>query len=176
MALTDAAIKKAKATDKLQKLSDGAGLQLHIAATGSKLWRLAYRFEGKQKTMALGAYPAVSLSDARVSAGEARKLLSKGVDPMAQKASDKQATGVANQNSFEAVARQWLAVWGPAKSPRHAEYVMRRLEADIFPVIGKRPITSIEAPELVRMAELIEKRGALDIAKRSLQTTSPIFG
>ena len=176
MALTDAAIKKAKATDKLQKLSDGAGLQLHIAATGSKLWRLAYRFEGKQKTMALGAYPAVSLSDVRVSAGEARKLLSKGIDPMAQKASDKQAAGVANANSFEAVARQWWAVWGPAKSPRHAAYVLRRLEADVFPVIGKRPIASIEAPELVRMAELIEKRGALDIAKRSLQTTSQIFG
>lgn len=176
MALTDAAIKKAKATDKLQKLSDGAGLQLHIAATGSKLWRMAYRYEAKQKTMALGAYPAVSLSGARVSAGEARKLLSKGVDPMAQKASDKHAAGVANANSFEAVARQWWAVWGPAKSPRHAGYVMRRLEADIFPVIGKRPITSIEAPELVRMAELIEKRGALDIAKRSLQTTKQIFG
>ena len=176
MALTDTAIKKAKATDKLQKLSDGAGLQLHIAVTGSKLWRLAYRFEGKQKAMALGAYPAVGLSAARALAGDARKVLGAGVDPMAQKAEDKKAAGEANANSFEAVARQWWTVWGPAKSPRHAEYVMRRLEADIFPVIGKRPIALIEAPELVRMAEMIEKRGALDIAKRSLQTTKQIFG
>ena len=179
MALTDTAIKTAKATDKLQKLSDGGGLQLHIAAIGSKsskLWRLAYRFEDKQKTLALGAYPAVSLSASRALAADARKLLGAGIDPMAQKAADKKAAGVANANSFEAVARQWWAVWGPAKSPRHAQYVMRRLEADIFPVIGKRPIASIEAPELVRMAELIEKRGALDIAKRSLQTTKQIFG
>ena len=94
MALTDTEIKKAKPTDKLQKLSDGAGLQLHIPPTGakltsSKLWRLAYRFDGKQKTMALGAYPAVSLADVRELCRTMRALLATGVDPMAQKKIDK---------------------------------------------------------------------------------------
>ena len=175
MALTDTEIKKAKPTDKLQKLSDGAGLQLHIPSTGAKLWRLAYRFEGKQKTMALGAYPAVSLADVRELCRTMRALLATGVDPMAQKKIDKQVKATSNENTFEAIARDWWAHWKATRSESHTQYVIRRLEADVFPALGARPIADIKARELVLMAQKIESRGAVDIAKRSLQTCGQIF-
>lgn len=176
MALTDTAIKKAQATDKLQKLSDGAGLQLHIAPTGSKLWRWAYRFDGKQKTMALGAYPAISLAQARELREAARKVLATKIDPMAQKKSDKQAKDSSNANTFEAVAREWWEHWRAGRtSTSHVDQTMRRLVADVFPMIGSRPVADIEAPEMVMMAKAIEARGATDLAKRSLQTCSQIF-
>ncbi len=176
MALTDTAIKKAQPTDKLQKLSDGGGLQLHIVPTGGKLWRWAYRFQGKQKTMPLGIYPATSLAQARELHREGVKLLATGVDPMAQKKADKVAKAVANENNFEAVAREWWAHWKHARtSDHHVDQTLRRLVADVFPAIGTRPITEIEAPELVAMAKEIEKRGAAELAKRSLQVCSMIF-
>ena len=176
MALTDTTIKKAQATDKLQKLSDGAGLQLHIVPTGSKLWRWAYRFQGKQKTMPLGAYPATSLSEVRELHRAGVKMLATGVDPMAQKKADKVAQAVANENNFEAVAREWWAHWKHARtSDHHVDQTLRRLVADVFPAIGTRPIAEIEAPELVAMAKEIEKRGAGELAKRSLQVCSMIF-
>jgi integrase len=175
MALTDTAIRKAQPSDKLQKLSDGGGLQLHIATTGGKLWRWAYRFDGKQKTMALGVYPDVTLSQARERRDAARKLLASGVDPMAQKKADKQATACANENTFEAVARQWWDHWKSIRSDSHTGYVIRRLEADVFPAIGKRPIAAIDARELVAMVKRVEARGALDIAKRILQTSAQVF-
>ncbi len=176
MALTDTAIKKAQATDKLQKLSDSAGLQLHIPSTGSKLWRWAYRFDGKQKTMALGAYPAVSLAQARELREAARKLLATNVDPMAQKKLDKQVKDSSNANTFESVAREWWEHWRAGRSSTsHVDQTMRRLIADVFPMIGTRPMMNIEAPEMVMMAKAIESRGATDVAKRSLQTCSQIF-
>jgi integrase len=175
MALTDTEIKKAKPTTKLQKLSDGAGLQLHIPTTGAKLWRLAYRFEGKQKTMALGAYPAVSLADVRELCRTVRALLATGVDPMAQKKIDKQVKAGSNENTFEVIARDWWAHWMTTRSESHTQYVIRRLEADVFPALGTRPISEIKARELVLMAQKIESRGAVDIAKRSLQTCGQIF-
>jgi integrase len=175
MALSDSQIKKAKPTDKLQKLADGGGLQLHVAATGGKLWRLAYRFDGKQKTLALGAYPAVSLANARDARDTARKLLAAGADPMAQKKAVKLAKQAASEHSFETVARQWFDHWKSSKSLRHTVYVMARLEADVFPAIGSRPVAAVEAPELVRMLKTVEARGALDIAKRCLQMCSQVF-
>ncbi|MDO9278296.1 MAG: tyrosine-type recombinase/integrase [Polaromonas sp.] len=175
MPLSDTQIKKVKATDKLQKLSDGGGLQLHVATTGGKLWRWAYRFDGKQKTMGLGTYPAVSLADARQARDDAKKLLSAGTDPMQARKGAKLARMAASAHSFESVARQWYAHWKGPKNARHADYVLARLEADVFPAIGARPIADIAAPELVRMVKAIEARGALDIAKRCLQMTGQIF-
>jgi integrase len=179
--LTDTTIRKAKASEKLQKLTDSGGLQLHIppstgdAGTASKLWRLAYRFEGKQKLMALGAYPHVSLAQARDGREVARKLLAQGVDPMQARHAAKARQEAASAHSFESVARAWHEHWKSARSDRHAQYVVTRLEADVFPAIGARPVASIEAPELVRMVKAIEARGALDIAKRCLQTCSQVF-
>ena len=168
MALTDIAIKSSKPRESAFKLSDGRGLQLHVTPQGSRLWRWAYRHEGKQKLMALGVYPDVSLAQARDKADLARKLLATGVDPMAARKSDKIARRLAVEDTFAAVGKA-------ARSDSHTVYVWRRLEADVFPAIGKRPVAEIEAPELVAMMKAIEKRGALDIAKRALQTCSQIF-
>lgn len=173
--LSDTAIRNAKARPSLQKISDGRGLQLHITPAGSKLWRMAYRFDGKQKTLALGTYPDVSLAQAREGADAARKLLAAGSDPMAARKSEKLARAFAVENTFAAVARLWHAQWKAERSDSHVIHVMRRLEADVFPAIGTRPIAEIEAPELVRLMKTIEKRGALDIAKRALQTCSQVF-
>lgn len=175
MALTDLSVRTAKAGPTLQKLSDGRGLQLHITPTGSKLWRWAYRYAGKQKLMALGIYPDISLAQARQAADAARKLLAVDVDPMAQRKVDKINRQQAADNTFKAVAMTWWDHWKSARSARHADYVIRRLQADIFPVLGERPIDEIQAPELVQMTKAIEKRGALDIAKRSLQTCGQVF-
>jgi integrase len=175
MALTDIAIKSSKPRESAYKLTDGRGLQLHITPQGSKLWRWAYRHEGKQKLMALGVYPDVSLAQARDKADLARKLLATGTDPMAARKSEKIARRLAVENTFAAVAKNWWESWKAARSDSHTVYVWRRLEADVFPAIGTRPIAEIEALELVAMMKTIEKRGALDIAKRSLQTCSQIF-
>lgn len=175
MALTDTAIRNSKPRDAAYKLSDGRGLQLHVTPQGSKLWRWAYRFDGKQKLMALGSYPDVSLALARDRCDLARKLLATGVDPMAQRKATKIARRLAVEDTFAAIAKKWWGSWKAARSESHTLYVWRRLEADVFPVIGSRPVAEIEVPELVLMMKKIEERGALDIAKRALQTCGQVF-
>jgi len=175
MPLTDTAIKKIKPGDKPVKLSDARGLYLMVNPVGSKLWRWKYRFLDKEKVMSLGAYPEVSLAQARDGMGAARKLLASGTDPMAKRASDKVAQQALAENSFQSVALRWWEHWHGAKSARHADDVMRRLKADVFPAIGARPVTEIHAHELVTMVQTISKRGALDIAKRALQTSGQVF-
>lgn len=175
MPLTDTAVKKAKAGPKPVKLSDGKGMYLLITPTGSKLWRWKFRVLGKEKVMALGAYPDVSLAQARDSLDAARKLLAVGQDPMAKRKADKLASLTAAENSFEAVARKWWAQWKPARSAQHAGQVMRRFEANVFPHIGARPVSQIQAPELVAMLKAIEARGVNDVAKRAHQTSSQVF-
>ena len=173
--LTVTAITKAKPTEKQYRLADERGLVLLVRANGSKLWQLRFRHEGKEKTASLGQYPDVSLSDARTKRDAMRKLVASGRDPVAVKRRQKEERIAQTENTFEAVAREWLEIWRPLKSPRHAEYVTRRLETDVFPAIGARPIADIEAPELVKMAKAIETRGAADLAKRSLQTVAQVF-
>jgi integrase len=175
LSLTDTAIKKAKPSDKPVKLSDGRGMYLLINPTGSKLWRWKYRVLGKEKLMPLGAYPDVSLAQAREGVDKARKILAAGGDPMAIRKADKVATRTSAGNSFETVARLWWAQWKPALSERHAEQVLRRFEANVFPQIGGRPVSEIQAPELVTMLKGIASRGVNDLAKRALQTTSQVF-
>lgn len=175
MFLSDAAVKKAKPGEKPVKLSDGKGLYLLVNPVGSKLWRWKYRFLGKEKIMALGAYPDVSLAQARDGVGAARKLLASGTDPMAQRAADKIAKQASAENSFQLVALLWWNHWHGTKSARHANDVMRRLKADVFPAIGARPVSEVQAHELVAMMQTISKRGALDIAKRALQTSGQVF-
>ena len=175
MPLTDTAIKKAKPGPSPAKLSDGKGMYLLVTESGSKLWRWKYRADGKEKVMALGSYPDVSLAQARDAMGTARKLLATGSDPMAQRKAGKLAKLSAAENSFQTVALLWWAQWRSAKSPRHADDVQKRLKADVFPAIGKRPVSDIQAPELVAMVKAIAGRGALDIAKRALQTSGQVF-
>ncbi|HQS33051.1 MAG: integrase [Polaromonas sp. 39-63-203] len=173
--LTDTAIKKAKPTEKPYKLTDERGLHLLIQTTGAKLWQLRYRHGGREKKASLGQYPDVGLSDAREKRDELRKIIAAGADPIATKRAERDATQAAEVNTFESVARAWWEHWRATRSDSHTGYVIRRLEADVFPAIGTRPISAIEAPELVAMAKAIEKRGALDIAKRALQTTGQVF-
>ncbi len=175
MPLTDTAIKKLKAGDKPVKVSDERGLYLLVNPSGSKLWRWKYRFDGKEKVLPVGQYPDISLAQAREAREDARKLLALGNDPMAQRKAKKIARRLAVEDTFAATAKKWWESWKAARSDSHTLYVWRRLEADIFPAIGARPITEIEAPELVAMMKKIEERGALDIAKRALQTCSQIF-
>ena len=162
MPLTDTAIKKAKPGDKPVKLSDGKGMYLLVNPTGSKLWRWKYRVLGKEKVMSLGAYPDVSLAQARDGLDKARKVLAAGDDPMAIRKADKVAKRAAAEDSFESVARMWWAHWKPARSEQHAGQVMRRFEADVFPHIGARPVAEVQAPELVAMLKAIEARGVND--------------
>jgi integrase len=173
--LTDKAVSLAKPRDKPYKLTDGNGLYLLINPSGSKLWRWKYRVSGKEKLMALGQYPVVSLRAARTRCNTERTKLADDIDPMVVRKAKVQAKKIAAENSFERIARAWFTGWHATKSPRHAEYVMRRLEADVFPAIGAKPIADIEPPQLVALVKAIEARGALDIAKRAHQTTAQIF-
>lgn len=177
MPLTDAQCRNAKcpAQRARARYADSHGLYLEVLPGGGKYWRLKYRFGGKEKRLGLGVYPTVSLARARQESEKSRALLAEGLDPSAARQDAKAASAAFAASSFEAVARAWHAQWKAARTDHHAEYVLRRLEADVFPQIGARPITEVTAPMLVRVAKLIEARGALDIAKRALQTCGQIF-
>lgn len=182
MALTDAACRNAKCPDgrARERYSDSGGLYLEVQppkADGSisKHWRWKYRFGGKEKRLALGSYPDVSLSKARSERDKARDVLKGGSDPVQAKKDAKLADAVRMGNTFEAVARTWFDHWKGPRSPRHAEYVIRRLEADVFSVLGAKPIVDITAPQLLAMAKKIEARGAQDIARRCWQTCGQVF-
>jgi integrase len=175
MPLTDVQCRNAKPAEKPIKISDGGGLFLLVQPTGGKLWRLAYRFAGKQKTLALGAYPIVSLKDARGRRDEAKELLARGIDPSEEKKAEKRRAKLAAENSFEAVAREWFDARRPGLAPSYASRIWSRLEGDIFPAIGQRPIAAIEPPELLETIRKIERRGAIILAKRTLQVCGQIF-
>jgi hypothetical protein len=164
------------------KAYDRDGLFLLVSPSGSKLWRWRYRFDRKEKLMALGEYPVVSLAEARDRHLAARKLLGSDVDPMAMRKAEaeaKQREAEAQEreteNSFENVARKWWDWWAPGKSPRHTNYVMRRMEADVFPSFGHRFIEAVTATDIRKLMQMIESRGARDVAKRAHETTGQVF-
>jgi len=166
MALTDRTARNAKAKEKQYKLSDAGGLYLLVTPQGGKYWRLKYRFDGKEKLLALGAYPDVVLAIARQRRDEARKLLASGTDPGEhRKAAKATRTGLA-ANTFEVIGREWYAKVAPSLADTTKEKIIRRLEVDAFPVIGNRPIASLAAADLIRVIERIEQRGSVDIARR----------
>ena len=173
--LTEKTVQCAKPGMKDYALSDGAGLYLWVTTAGGKLWRWGYMFDGKNKLMSYGKYPYVGIAAARNLHFEARKLLAAGTDPMEDRKAKKNENNVANKNSFQTVSMAWLAHWRVGKSKRHADTVERRMNSDILPALGARPIDKIEAPEVVKMVTGIQDRGALDIAKRALETTGQIF-
>jgi integrase len=182
MGLTIKEIDGAKPCDKPYKLADGGGLCLLIAPSGAKLWRWRYRFDGKEKMMALGEYPLITLKEARERHSEARKALANGIDPMVERKAEgeaKQKESEARQreeeNSFENVARDWWKWWLIGKSPRHADTTMRRMEADVFPAYGHKSINAVTAADVRQLMIAVEKRDARDVAKRIHETTSQIF-
>ncbi|WP_047495645.1 integrase arm-type DNA-binding domain-containing protein [Terriglobus sp. TAA 43] len=175
MKLTDTRIRNVKLPSKNTRLADGGGLYLLVTPAGGKLWRWKYRFEGKEKLMSFGGYPEVSLAAAREKHSAARKLLKDGTDPMAQRKAVRVAEIAAEKHAFQKIAEQWHKHWKVGKSERHADAVLRRLQADVFPAIGAKAISAIEAPTIVAMVKAIEERGAHDIAKRALETTGQVF-
>ncbi len=174
MKLTDTAVRKSKPQDNPYRMADGGGMYLEVASNGSKYWRMAYRFADKQKTLALGVYPEVSLADARGRRGEARKLLAHGGDPGALKQTQKKQAKVAAANSFELIARELHALKTPMWSKSHALDWIRGLEREIFPVMGDRPIAEIEAPDVLDAIRAIEGRGAHEISARTLQRVNAV--
>ena len=177
MALTDTQVKQRKPKTKPFRLSDGGGLYLQVQPKGGKYWRLAYRYAEKQKTLAFGVYPHISLADARKKRDEAKKYLSKGIDPsnlMSKKV--RKRSEIENQeNSFEAIAREWHELQKGAWSESHAERVLASLSSEAFNDIGTIPIQDVTAPHVLAVLRKIEKRGALEIASRVLQRCSAIF-
>ncbi len=148
MLLTDAAIRAAKPEQRKFKLYDRDGLFLLVNPGGSKLWRWRYHFDGKEKLMALGEYPFVNLEQARELNFAVRKTLAAGIDPMAERKAEAEAKQREAENSFEKIARKWWEWWAHNKSPRHADTVLRRLEADVFPAYGHKSIDAVGAPEI----------------------------
>lgn len=172
--ITDTAIRAAKPAEKPYKLSDERGLYLLINVAG-KYWRLDYRFGAKRKTLALGVYPDVSLRLARERRDEARQLLADGVDPGENKKAVKAAKQERASNSFEVIAREWFDRMSVRWVDSHGGRIIRRLERDIFPWIGDRPIAELTAPELLSVVRRIEGRGAIETAHRALQNCGQVL-
>jgi integrase len=165
--LTDVQVRAAKPGNSPRKLFDERGLYLHVMPNGGKYWRFNFRFRGRHKTLSLGVYPDVSLAKARERHQNARQLLADGTDPCVEKK--------ASSHTFESVARDWHAHWKSSRHERHAHYVLKRLEADVFPEIGALPLEDLQASDFRDAVLKIERRGALDIAKRVLQTCGQIM-
>jgi integrase len=175
MVLTDTHIRNAKPKAKSYKLSDGGGMYLLVKPDGARYWRLDYRFAGKRRTLALGVYPTSTLSKARTRRDEARTLLAEGADPSAAKKATKRAARLSVENSFETVARECLAKQRNKLAPRYFNLLLARLEGDIFPQIGSRPVADIDAPELLEVLRKVEKRGAIETARRLRQICGQVF-
>jgi len=178
MPLTDIEIKKAKPADKQYRMTDGGGMCLLVHPNGGKYWRLAYRFDGKQKTLALGVYPDVSLAEARGRREQARKLLANDADPGAIKQAAKvsiQKTFQVAENSFEKLATEFHKVKSPMWTEKHAVQWLGNLEKYAFPRIGDKPITEIEPMDIMEIMRDMERLGIHETRDRLLQTISATY-
>ncbi|MHB9807571.1 tyrosine-type recombinase/integrase [Pantoea ananatis] len=172
MALTDIKVRTAKSTDKQYKLTDGNGMHLLVHPNGSRYWRLQYRYGGKQKMLALGVYPDVSLADARTRRDDARKLLANGIDPGDKKKNDKIEQEEAR--TFEQLAIEWHAT-NKKWSEEHSRRVLKSLEDNLFPAIGKRNIADLKTRDLLAPIKAVELSGRLEVASRLQQRTTAIM-
>ena len=175
MKLTARQISTAKPQDKPYKLSDGGGMYLLVNPNGSRYWRLKYRYAGKEKLLALGVYPDVTLADARNKRNEAKRVLAAGADPSDVKQSIKEAKAIAMQNSFELIAIEWHKHKKPNWSSGYADDILESLRKDIFPYVGKRAITDIKPIDMLAVLKKLEERGVLDKLKKIRQACKQIF-
>lgn len=173
--LTDIQVRNAKPKEKPYKLTDGGGLYLLVNPDGARYWRIDYRINEKRNTLALGKYPEVSLTQARDRRREARELVASGTNPAQAKRVEKATAATSAANTFETIAREWHANKLESWQTRTATNVLHRLEKDVFPLIGKYPIAEIKAPVMLDVLRQIEKRGAVDMAKRQGQVCGQIF-
>lgn len=171
MPLTETQAKNAKPRERAYKLADGEGLFLLVQPNGTRLWRMKYRFAGKEKLLSFGAYPALGIAAARDKRKAAKALLAEGKDPMKAKG---EATSE-NGDTFYMVAKRWHENRQSALNPAHAERVWSRMERDVFPSLGQRLIHEITAPDVLQMIRKIETRGALDISRRAKQGVGQVF-
>ena len=175
MRLTDTRVRNAKPLAKAYKLSDGGGMYVLVKPDGGRYWRLDYRFAGKRCTLSLGVYPTVTLSNARTRREEARRLLAQNVNPSAAKKASKRSAKMASENTFEAIAREWITNQQDRLAVQYSTRLLARLEADIFPHIGSRPIAEIDAPELLDVLRKVERRGVIETARRLRQICGQVF-
>ncbi|MCE1226192.1 MAG: integrase arm-type DNA-binding domain-containing protein [Geobacteraceae bacterium] len=175
MLLTNLQVKSAKPKEKQYTLADGKGLCLLVLPTGGKYWHFRSKVGGKEVRMSFGTYPEVSLADARERRDEARRQIASGISPADARKAQKAARTESDLNSFEVVAREWFQKFSPMWSASNAEKVQARLEKDLFPWIGQRPIAELKAPELLATLRRIEDRGAVDTAHRVKQNCGQIF-
>lgn len=175
MPLSEAKVRHAKPGEKTVKLFDERGLYLEISPRGGKWWRLKYRFEGKEKRLSLGVYPDVGLKDARGRRDRARQLLSEGVDPSANRRAQQSASSEQTADSFEVVAREWFMRHSANWAPSHSSRIIRRLERDVFPWIGRIPVSALKPPQILEVIRRIEDRGALETAHRALQNCGQVL-
>ncbi|MDX9822980.1 MAG: integrase arm-type DNA-binding domain-containing protein [Syntrophales bacterium] len=174
MPLSDMRVRTAKPREKAYKLSDGDGLYLLVTEKGQKWWRFRYRFDGREKLLSMGTYPEISLADARARRDEARRQVAHHIDPGALRKAQKQAE-TAETETFEVIAREWHEKFKVNWTDGHATTIMSRLERDLFPWIGKRPIMEIKAPELLTVLRRVESRGALESAHRIRTIAGQVF-
>jgi len=175
MSLSDAKARNAKPKAKPYKIADGEGLFLLVTPSGSKYWRLKYFFAGKEKLLALGVYPDVTLADARDRKANARKVLAAGNDPAEVKKEAKREAVLRSANAFESVAREWFEKRKHQWAASSADLALARLETHILPKLGDRPVAEINAPEVFAMLRIIEGRGTLETARRVMQMCGQIF-
>jgi len=173
--LTDTKVRNTKPGEKEIKLFDGGGLFLLVTSRGGKLWHFKYRFGGREKKLSFGTYPEVSLADAREKRDAARKQVAAGIDPGEARKAEKRVESEQATNTFEAVAREWHARQKGVWSEGHTVRTMQRLEHDVFPCVGLRPISEITAPELLMVFRRIESRGAHETAHRARFVCGQVF-
>lgn len=173
--LTDAQIRKTKPADKAFRLVDSGGLHLFVTPAGGKFWRLRYRFEGKENTLSLGQYPAMTLVEARDARERAKRVLKQGKDPSVQKKLDRLDVSLANANTFELMAREWFNLQRNTWTERHAADVIDSLERDVFPDLGSVPVVDIRPPAVLAVLRKVERRGATETARRLRQRISAVF-
>lgn len=175
MPLTDTRIRNAKPQARPVKLSDGGGLHLLVTPQGSKLWRLAYRYAGKQKTLAVGIYPAVSLEKARAARGDAKTLLADGMDPGEAKKADARRQKLAAANTFQAVAEEWVE---KSRREGRATATLTKVEWLLdfaYPAIGRRPVADISSAEVLEVLRKVESKGNYETARRLRGTIGSVF-
>ena len=175
MPLTDAAVRSAKPKEKPYKLADERGLFLLVNPSGSKYWRLKFRVDGKEKLLSFGTYPEVRLREARERRDEAKKLMAAGVDPAENRKAQKAARVEEVSNSFEVLCREWLIQRSDTVEPAQTAKTLARMEKDVFPWLGRRPIADITAPEILSVLRRIDERGARYTAHRVRSEISRAF-
>jgi integrase len=175
MPITDTAIRNAKTVDKPVKLYDGQGMFVLVTPAGGKWWRFRYRFDGKEKLLSLGTYPDISLKDARERREAARKLIAQGIDPGAERKAEKAAVAALAGNCFESICREWLEQRKSTVDPAQHVKTLARMQNDVFPWLGAKPITEISAPDVLSVLRRIDERGARYTAHRTRSEVSQAF-